>query len=63
MLDIRYPLDTDMLQLGAATAAIICSNTATVPSHGKQYTSLQTFVTSHHTQKYELLLILLEHYL
>ena len=46
MLDIRYPLDTDMLQLGAATAAIICSNTATVPSHGKQYTSLPTFIVT-----------------
>ena len=46
MLDIRYPLDTDMLQLGAATAAIICSNTATVPSHGKQYTSLRTFIVT-----------------
>ena len=46
MLDIRYPLDTDMLQLGAATAAIICSNTATVPSHGKQLTSLRTFIVT-----------------
>ena len=46
MLDIRYPLDTDMLQLGAATAAIICSNTATVPSHGKQYPSLRTFIVT-----------------
>ena len=46
MLDIRYPLDTDMLQLGAATAAIICSNTATVPSHGKHYTSLRTFIVT-----------------
>ena len=60
MLDIRYPLDTDMLQLGAATAAIICSNTATVPSHGKHYTSLRTFIV---TSPRELLLILLEHYL